>query len=163
MELELPTFLSQLKAAGLKSLPGTAAEILDDEIRAIICPDKLNTGQWFEVMHAAHGVGLRSTATIMFGHVEAPRHWARHLLRLRALQVETGGLTEFVPLGFVAMEAPIFRRGGARQGPTWREAVLMHAVARITFGDVLPNIQASWVKLSPEGARTMLTTLAARL
>lgn len=156
LELELPTFLSQLKAAGLKSLPGTAAEILDDEIRAIICPDKLNTGQWFEVMHAAHGVGLRSTATIMFGHVEAPRHWARHLLRLRALQVETGGLTEFVPLGFVAMEAPIFRRGGARQGPTWREAVLMHAVARITFGDVLPNIQASWVKLSPEGARTML-------
>jgi FO synthase len=156
LELDLPTYLSQLKAAGLKSLPGTAAEILDDEIRAIICPDKLNTGQWFEVMRAAHGVGLRSTATIMFGHVEAPQHWARHLGRLRDLQVATGGLTEFVPLGFVAMEAPIFRRGGARQGPTWREAVLMHAVARIAIGDVLPNIQASWVKLSPKGARTML-------
>ncbi|MEM7405616.1 MAG: 5-amino-6-(D-ribitylamino)uracil--L-tyrosine 4-hydroxyphenyl transferase CofH [Pseudomonadota bacterium] len=154
--LDLPTFLQQLKDAGLKSLPGTAAEILDDEVRATLCPDKINTGQWLEVMRAAHGVGLRSTATIMFGHLEETKHWARHLIRVRDLQRETGGFTEFVPLPFVAMEAPVFRRGGARLGPTYREAVLMHSVARIVLGRVIPNIQTSWVKMGPEGAQSCL-------
>ena len=154
--ISLEAFLSQLRDAGLKSLPGTAAEILDDEIRAIICPDKLNTAQWFDVMRAAHSVGLRSTATIMFGHVDRPIHWAKHMLRIRALQQETGGFTEFVPLAFVAMEAPLYRRGLARNGPTYREAVLMHAVARIALGDLIPNIQASWVKMGPKGAQHCL-------
>ena len=154
--LSLETFLTQLREAGLRSLPGTAAEILDDEVRAILCPDKINTGEWFEVMRAAHSVGLRTTATIMYGHIETSQHWARHLLRVRALQQDTGGFTEFVPLPFVALEAPIYRRGGARQGPTYREAVLMHAVARIALGDVIPNIQTSWVKMGPDGAEACL-------
>ncbi len=149
-------FLQALKAAGLGSLPGTAAEILDDEIRALICPDKLTTNEWLAVVRTAHLTGLRTTATIMYGHVETPRHWARHLLRLRALQQETGGFTEFVPLPFVHMEAPMFRRGLARPGPTWREAVLMHAVARLVLGPVLPNIQCSWVKLGEDGAARCL-------
>ena len=154
--LGLRDYLARLRDAGLGSLPGTAAEILDDEVRAVICPDKLTTDEWFEVMQAAHEVGLRSTSTIMFGHVERPRHWARHLLRLRARQRRSGGFTEFVPLPFVAAEAPLYRKGLARRGPTWREAVLMHAVARIVLHGAIPHIQASWVKLSPEGALTML-------
>jgi FO synthase len=149
-------FLSELKRAGLGTLPGTAAEILDDEVRATLCPDKITTGQWLEVMKAAHGLGLRSTSTIMFGHMERPEHWARHLLRIRALQTETGGFTEFVPLPFVHMEAPIYRKGLARRGPTFREAVLMHAVARLALHPVMPNIQASWVKMGPDGARACL-------
>lgn len=149
--LSLETYLARLRAAGLSTLPGTAAEILDDEMRAIICPDKLKTAEWLEVMRAAHAVGLRSTATIMFGHVEQPRHWARHLLRLRALQQATGGFTEFVPLPFVHMEAPIWRKGLAREGPTFREAVLMHAVARLVLHPHITNIQASWVKMGAEG------------
>ena len=150
--LPLEDYLARLKAAGLASLPGTAAEILDDEVRAILCPDKITTEQWFEVMEAAHGVGLKSTATIMFGHVDGYRHWARHLLRVRELQAETGGFTEFVPLPFVHMEAPIYLKGQARKGPTLREAVLMHAVARLALDPLIPNIQASWVKMGPEGA-----------
>ncbi|MFZ2209197.1 MAG: 2-phospho-L-lactate guanylyltransferase, partial [Porticoccaceae bacterium] len=145
-----------LKDAGLATLPGTAAEILDDEVRAIICPDKVNTGEWLEVMETAHGLGLRSTATIMFGHLDRPEHWARHLLRIRDLQVRTGGFTEFVPLPFVHMEAPVYRRGGARRGPTFREAVLMHAVARLVFHPVITNIQTSWVKMGIEGAKACL-------
>ncbi len=129
----IPDFLRELKAAGLSSLPGTAAEILDDEVRAVICPDKITTAQWLEVMEAAHGVGLRSTVTIMFGHVDRHEHWARHLLRIRALQARTGGFTEFVPLPFVPMETPIYLKGRARRGPTYREAVLMHAVARLVL------------------------------
>jgi FO synthase len=155
--LSLEAYLGRLKTAGLASLPGTAAEILDDEVRAILCPDKLTTGEWFEVMECAHGVGLRSTATIMFGHVDAYRHWARHLLRLRALQQRTGGFTEFVPLPFVHMEAPIFLKGQSRKGPTFREAVLMHAVARLALDPEIRNIQASWVKMGPEGAALCLT------
>ena len=124
-------FLTELKAAGLGSLPGTAAEVLDDEVRRIICPDKVTTAQWLDIVETAHAVGLRTTATIMYGHVDHPRHWARHLLRLRALQERTGGLTEFVPLPYVPMETPIYLRGRARSGPTYREAVLMHAVARL--------------------------------
>ena len=152
----VPDFLKELQEAGLGSLPGTAAEILDDEVRAVICPDKIVTDQWLSVMEAAHGLGLRSTATIMFGHVDSPRHWARHLLRVRALQERTGGFTEFVPLPFVAMEAPLYLKGRARRGPTWREAVLMHAVARLALNPVIANIQTSWVKMGPEGAAACL-------
>jgi FO synthase len=152
----LPDFLAELRDTGLGSLPGTAAEILDDEIRAIICPDKVKTAEWLEVMEAAHGVGLRSTVTIMYGHVEGYRHWARHLLRIRALQQRTGGFTEFVPLPFVPMETPISLKGRSRLGPTYREAILMHAVARLALHPVIRNIQASWVKLGPEGAAACL-------
>ena len=150
--LSLEAYLRQLAAAGLATLPGTAAEILDDEVRAIICPDKLKTDEWLSVMRAAHAVGLKSTATIMFGHVEQSHHWAKHLLRLRALQRETGGFTEFVPLPFVHMEAPLWRKGLARQGPTFREAVLMHSVARLVLHPHFVNVQTSWVKMGPQGA-----------
>ncbi|MGH8327938.1 MAG: 5-amino-6-(D-ribitylamino)uracil--L-tyrosine 4-hydroxyphenyl transferase CofH, partial [Steroidobacteraceae bacterium] len=150
MGLSLETYLAKLRVAGLSTLPGTAAEILDDEIRAIICPDKLKTAEWLEVMRAGHSVGLRSTATIMFGHVDQPRHWARHLLRLRALQQVTHGFTEFVPLPFVHMEAPMWRKGSTRAGPTFREAVLMHAVARLVLHPHITNIQASWVKMGAD-------------
>ncbi len=154
--LPVAAFLGELQAAGLGSLPGTAAEILDDEVRAVICPDKLGTAEWLEVMGAAHGLGLRTTATIMFGHVDRSRHWARHLRHVRALQEETGGFTEVVPLPFVHMEAPIWLRGQSRQGPTFREAILMHAVARLALHPVIPNIQVSWVKMGPEGAAAAL-------
>ena len=148
----VPDFLRQLKAAGLGSLPGTAAEILDDEVRAVICPDKIKTAEWLHVMEAAHATGLRSTVTIMYGHADRYEHWARHLLRIRALQAKTGGFTEFVPLPFVPMETPIYLKGRARRGPTWREAVLMHAVARLVLHPVITNIQTSWVKMGSEGA-----------
>ena len=154
--LSLAAFLTALRDAGLASLPGTAAEVLDDEVRALICPDKLTTAEWLEVMETAHGLGLRSTTTIMFGHVDGPRHWARHLLRLRDLQARTGGFTEFVPLPFVHMEAPIYLKGRARQGPSFREAVLMHAVARLALHPSIANIQTSWVKMGPAGARACL-------
>jgi FO synthase len=154
--MALGDFLAELQRAGLGSLPGTAAEILDDEVRQIICPDKIDTAQWLEVMATAHAQGLRSTATIMFGHVDQPRHWARHLLRIRALQTNTGGFTELVPLPFVHMEAPIYLKGGARRGPTFREALLMHAVARLVLHPHITNIQTSWVKMGPDGARACL-------
>jgi FO synthase len=154
----LEDYLRRLKDAGLATLPGTAAEILDDEIRSIICPDKISTDQWLEVMETAHGVGLRSTATIMFGHVDKPINWARHLMRIRKLQARTGGFTEFVPLPFVHMEAPMYLRGVARQGPTWRESLLMHAVARLSLHPLIQNIQASWVKMGHEGAIACLNS-----
>ncbi len=154
--LSLSAYLEELQGAGLATLPGTAAEILDDEVRRELCPDKLNTAQWLEVMRTAHGLGLKSTATIMFGHVDAPRHWARHLLRVRDLQEETGGFTEFVPLPFVHAEAPLYRRGRARRGPTFREAVLMHALARLALHPLIVNIQVSWVKMGAAGARVCL-------
>lgn len=154
--LSLTAFLEKLRDAGLASLPGTAAEILHDDVRAIICPDKLTTNEWLDVMSAAHQVGLRSTATIMFGHVDHYDHWAAHLIALRTLQQRTGVFTEFVPLPFVSDGAPIYRQGKARPGPTWREAILMHAVARLALGAWIPNIQASWVKLGPEGAARCL-------
>jgi FO synthase len=149
-------FLLQLKEAGLGTLPGTAAEVLDDEVRAVLCPDKISTARWLEVIRVAHRSGFRTTSTIMYGHVDHYRHWARHLLRLRALQTETGGFTEFVPLPFVHMEAPIYLKGRARRGPTFREAVLMHAVARLVFHPVLSNIQTSWVKMGSEGVKVCL-------
>jgi FO synthase len=156
LKLSVPAFLTELKAAGLGTLPGTAAEILDDEVRRIICPDKITTQQWLDVVAAAHAVGLRTTATIMYGHVEGPEHWARHLLRLRALQQQTCGLTEFVPLPFVPMETPIYLHGRARSGPTYREAILMHAVARLALHPHVTNIQTSWVKMGPEGVKACL-------
>jgi FO synthase len=156
LSLSLRDFLSELKDAGLGTLPGTAAEILDDDVRAIICPDKINTGQWLNVVGTAHQLGLRTTSTIMYGHVERPVSWARHLLRLRDLQAETGGITEFVPLPFVHMEAPMYLRGQARKGPTLREAVLMHAVARLALHPLITNIQTSWVKMGPDGAALCL-------
>ena len=151
-------FLATLKEAGLGTLPGTAAEILDDEVRAVLCPDKINTGRWLDVMRTAHSLGFRTTATIMYGHVDRYEHWARHILRIRELQSETGGFTEFVPLPFVHMEAPIYLKGRARRGPTFREAVLMHAVARLALHPILTNIQTSWVKMGPEGVKTCLNS-----
>ena len=156
LDLSLETFLGMLRDEGLGTLPGTAAEILDDEVRANLCPDKINTAQWLEVMETAHGLGLRSTATIMFGHIEQPVHWARHLLRLRDLQKRTGGFTELVPLPFVHMEAPIYLKGAARKGPTWREALLMHAVSRISLHPHFENVQTSWVKLGADGIAACL-------
>ena len=152
----LRDYLLRLMDAGLRSLPGTAAEILDDEVRAILCPDKVTTEEWLEAHRVAHSVGLRSNITIMFGSVEQPVHWARHLVRTRALQKETGGFTEFVPLPFVHMAAPIYLQGKARRGPTFREALLMHAVGRIAYGALVPNVQVSWVKMGPEGSRQAL-------
>jgi len=156
LELPLRDYLARLQAAGLASLPGTAAEILDDVIRALICPDKVTTEQWLQVHETAHEVGLRSTTTIMFGHVDGPRNWARHLLRLREQQQRSGGFTEFVPLPFVHMEAPIYLHGRARRGPTFRESVLMHAVGRLALHPAITNIQASWVKLGVAGAQAAL-------
>ncbi len=149
--LSLKDYLTQLRGAGLGTLPGTAAEILDDEVRAVICPDKINTEQWLEVMATAHEVGFRTTATIMYGHVDQPQHWARHLIRIRDLQKKTGGFTEFVPLPFVHMEAPLYLKGRARRGPTFREAILVHAVARLALHPYIDNIQASWVKMGHDG------------
>jgi FO synthase len=154
--LPVDDYLSLLKAEGLASLPGTAAEILDDEVRRVICPDKVTTDQWLEVHDAAHRAGLRSTTTVMFGSVEGPQSWARHLVHLREQQRRSGGFTEFVPLPFVHMEAPIYLKGLARPGPTFREALLMHAVARLALHPHITNIQASWVKLGIDGAQAVL-------
>jgi FO synthase len=154
--LSVRVFLERLRAEGLGSLPGTAAEILDDEVRARICPDKLKTGEWLDVVETAHRVGLPTTATIMFGHLEGPRSWTRHLLHIRDLQERTGGITEFVPLPFVHMEAPMYRKGHSRKGPTWRETLLMHAVARLVLHPLITNIQGSWVKLGPAGLAQVL-------
>jgi FO synthase len=154
--MPLSTYLKRLRAAGLGSLPGTAAEILDDEVRRVICPDKITTAQWLEVHDAAHRIGLRSNVTMMFGHVESPRSWARHLLCAREQQRRTGGFTEFVPLPFVHMEAPMWLKGRARSGPTWSETLLVHAVARLALHPWITNIQASWVKLGPEGVAAVL-------
>ena len=156
LELELEPYLADLRDRGLGSLPGTAAEILDDEVRAVICPDKVTTEQWLAVHAAAHRVGLRSNVTMMFGHVESPRHWARHLLRAKAQGEETGGFTEFVPLPFVHMEAPMWLQGRARSGPTWGETLLLHAVARLALHPAITNIQASWVKLGAAGVAEVL-------
>jgi FO synthase len=154
--LSLEVYLALLRDLGLGSLPGTAAEVLDDEVRRLICPDKVTTAQWLEVHDAAHRVGLRSNVTLMFGHADTPRSWARHLLRARAQQQHSGGFTEFVPLPFVPMEAPMYVQGRARRGPTFRETLLVHAVARLALHPHITNIQASWVKLGPAGTREAL-------
>lgn len=150
--LSVEAYLARLRDAGLSSLPGTAAEILTDRVRAIICPDKIRTSEWLNVMRAAHEAGLRSTATIMFGHVDSYADWAEHLLAIRDLQAQTGGFTEFVPLPFVHMEAPIWLKGKARSGPSAREVLLMHAIARLALHPLIGNIQTSWVKLGEDGA-----------
>jgi FO synthase len=152
----LDDYLTELRDAGLSSLPGTAAEILDDEVRQVICPDKVTTAQWLHVHDVAHRVGLRSNVTMMFGHVESPRNWARHLLHAREQQRSSGGFTEFVPLPFVHMEAPMWLRGQARSGPTFGETLLVHAVARLALHPWITNIQVSWVKLCPQGVAAVL-------
>lgn len=161
LDEDLVTYLTRLKDAGLASLPGTAAEILDDDIRAILCPDKINTEEWLEAHRAAHSIGLHSNVTIMYGAVEEPVHWARHLVLTRDLQEENVaagrvGFTEFVGLPFVHMASPIYLQRKARRGPTFRENVLMHAVARLAYGALIPNIQASWVKIGLSGTSQMM-------
>ena len=152
----LESYLTRLKDAGLSSLPGTAAEILDDEVRAVLCSDKVNTDEWLEAHRVAHRVGLRSNVTMMFGSIESPRAWARHIVRTRALQHETGGFTEFVGLPFVHMASPIYLQRKSRRGPTFRETLLVHAVARLAYRGAIDNIQASWVKIGIEGTRQLL-------
>ncbi|MCP3994382.1 MAG: 5-amino-6-(D-ribitylamino)uracil--L-tyrosine 4-hydroxyphenyl transferase CofH [bacterium] len=149
-------YLMRLRDAGLGTLPGTAAEILDDDVRLHLCADKIRTSQWAEVMIIAHELGLRSTGTIMFGHIDSPVSWANHFEVLRDIQRRTGGITEIVPLPFVHMGAPIFLRGRARPGPTWDEVLLMHSVARIAFDGLVDNIQASWVKLGLKAGGRLL-------
>jgi FO synthase len=156
---DLATYLLRLKEAGLRSLPGTAAEILDDDVRAILCPDKVNTQEWLDCHEIAHGVGLGSNVTIMHGSVESPIHWAKHMVRTREVQARTGGFTEFIPLPFVHMASPIYLQRKARRGPTFREVVLMHAVGRIAYANgpgQIRNVQASWVKIGVEGVRQLL-------
>ncbi len=157
LDMDLREYLLLLKDAGLATLPGTAAEILDDEVRAVICPDKVNTEEWLEAHRIAHSVGLRSNVTIMFGTVERPVHVARHMVRTRDVQKETGGFTEFVPLPFVHMATPIYLQKRARRGPTVREVLLMHAVGRIAYRGWIDNVQVSWVKVGISGARQALT------
>jgi FO synthase len=152
----LAAYLTRLREAGLRSLPGTAAEILDDEVRAVLCPDKITTAEWLEAHRVAHTVGLRSNVTMMFGAIEQPVHWARHLMRARDLQAQTGGFTEFVGLPFVHMATPMYLKRAARRGPTWREVLLVHAVARIALHGLIDHVQASWVKLGASGARQLL-------
>jgi FO synthase len=152
----LDQYLQRLMDAGLKTLPGTAAEILDDEVRAVLCADKIDTEEWLEAHRTAHGIGLRSNITIMYGSIEHPISWARHLVRTRDLQKETGGFTEFVPLPFVHMAAPMYLQRAARRGPTFREALLMHAVGRIAYDGWIPNIQTSWVKMGKAGVTQVL-------
>ena len=156
LDESLESYLTRLKEAGLSSLPGTAAEILDDEVRAVLCSDKVNTEEWLEAHRVAHRVGLRSNVTMMFGSIEAPRSWARHFVRTRALQHETGGFTEFVGLPFVHMASPIYLQRKSRRGPTFRENLLVHAVARLAYRGTIDNIQASWVKIGVDGTRQLL-------
>ena len=152
----LDVYLKRLMDAGLRSLPGTAAEILDDPVRAVLCPDKIDTEEWLDAHRTAHQVGLRSNVTMMFGAVERPDAWARHLLLTRDLQKETGGFTEFVGLPFVHMATPIYLQRKARRGPTFREVILVHAVARIAYRGLIDNVQASWVKLGLDGTEQLL-------
>ena len=152
----LRDYLQRLKDAGLASLPGTAAEILDDEVRAVICSDKVNTEEWLECHRQAHGIGLHSNITIMYGSVESPDSWARHMVVTRDLQKETGGFTEFIPLPFVHMASPIYLQKKSRRGPTFRETVLMHAIGRIVYDGLIDNVQVSWVKIGVSGASQLL-------
>jgi FO synthase len=158
-KLSVTEFLLELKEAGLGSIPGTAAEILDVEIRRQLTRNKLTTEAWVETVKAAHRAGLRSTSTMMYGHIDSPRHWAAHLALLRDIQRETAGFTEFVPLGFVHAEAPLYvdkAIPGVRAGATEVEHVLVHAVARLMLAGWIDNIQVSWVKLGPRMAQLLL-------
>ncbi|MFQ5520383.1 MAG: 5-amino-6-(D-ribitylamino)uracil--L-tyrosine 4-hydroxyphenyl transferase CofH [Candidatus Methylomirabilia bacterium] len=157
--LPIPDYLRELKAAGIGTLPGTSAEILDDEIRQVISRGRISTQQWIEVITTAHTLGIRTTSTIMYGHIETPAHWISHMDLLRSIQRETGGFTEFVPLSFVHHEAPMWRRDlapGVRRGATGDEVVKMHALARLLLGPTFKNIQSSWVKEGPKLAQYLL-------
>ena len=156
LDLPIETYLEKLKQAGLSTMPGTAAEILDDKVRKNICPDKLTSQEWINVIKTAHRTGIKTTSTIMFGHTEKPSDWSTHIIKLREIQKETGGITEFIPLPYVSMESPMYKRGKARPGPTFSEVLLMHAVSRIALNPYINNIQASWVKLGKEGALSCL-------
>ncbi len=158
--IPIPQYLMALKEAGLGTLPGTSAEILDDDIRDIISRGRITTRQWIEVITSAHSLGIPTTSTIMYGHVEEPIHWVRHMALLRDIQKDTGGFTEFVPLSLVYQEAPMYRRKlvkGVRQGATGSEVVKMHALARLMLGPTFKNIQSSWVKEGPKFAQYLLT------
>lgn len=148
--LPLRDYLLMLKEAGLNSIPGTAAEILDDSVRRSLSPNKLKVRQWIEVIRTAHSLGIPSTSTMMYGHTESPEHWVRHLLLLREIQKETGGFTEFVPLGFIHSQTKLFQIGGARAGHSPHEDLIVHALARVLLHGYIPNIQVSWVKLGFE-------------
>jgi 7,8-didemethyl-8-hydroxy-5-deazariboflavin synthase CofH subunit len=157
--LPIPAFLAELKRAGLGTLPGTSAEILDQEIRDLIARGRITVAQWVEVITAAHAQGIRTTSTIMYGHVERPDHWIRHMSLLRDIQKDTAGFTEFVPLSLIYQEAPMYRRGlvpGVRTGATGLEVVKMHAIARLFLGPTFRNIQCSWVKEGPKLAQYLL-------
>jgi FO synthase len=149
-------WLSELRDAGLDTIPGTAAEILDDDVRWVLTKGKLPAQTWIDVVTSAHKIGLRSSSTMMYGHVDHPRHWVQHLRVISRIQDETGGFTEFVPLPFVHHSAPIYLAGAARPGPTMRDNLAVHAVARILLHGRIPHIQTSWVKLGVEGTRAML-------
>lgn len=154
--LSIREWLISLREAGLGSIPGTAAEILDDEIRWVLTKGKLPTSMWVEVVSTAHEVGLRSSSTMMYGHIDSPRHWIGHLRVLRDIQDRTGGFTEFVPLPFVHQSSPLYLAGGARPGPSHRDNRAVHALARIMLHGRIPNIQTSWVKLGVERTQVML-------
>jgi len=147
-EMTLRDYLAMLRDNGLDTLPGTAAEILDDQVREILSRNKLSTSQWREVITTAHKLGIRSTSTLMYGHVETPEHWVNQLLMLREIQAETGGFTEFVPLGFVHQNTLLFAQGLSRPGPTLTEHLKIHALARVVLAGAINNIQVSWVKLN---------------
>jgi FO synthase len=154
--LSFRDFLTAAKEAGLDSVPGTAAEILDDDVRWVLTKGKLPTATWLEIVRTAHEVGLPTTSTMMYGHVDTPAHWVAHLRTLAALQDETGGFTEFVLLPFVHHNSPIYLAGVARPGPTVRENRAIHAVARLLLHDRISNIQTSWVKLADAGTKAVL-------
>jgi FO synthase len=154
--LSLPEFLLSLKDSGVGSLPGTAAEILDDDVRWVLTKGKLPTAQWIEVVTTAHSVGIPTTSTMMYGHVDTPAHWVAHLQLLARLQRESGGFTEFVPLPFVHQNAPVYLAGLARPGPTRRDDRAVHAMARLLLHGAIDNVQCSWVKLGDEGVRSVL-------
>ena len=154
--LPLREYLTMLKDAGLGSIPGTAAEILDDAVRGELSPNKLTVAGWIEVIRTAHGLGIPSTCTMMYGHTERPEHWINHMLLLRDIQKDTGGFTEFVPLGFIHSETRLFKKGGARAGASLSEDLIVHALARVLLNDHIPNVQVSWVKLGFDGALACL-------
>src|SRR5437870_9091942 len=158
--LPIKEYLVELKDAGLGTLPGTSAEILDQEIRDTISRGRITVDQWVEVITTAHALGIRTTSTIMYGHIETPEHWVRHLALLRAIQKDTGGFTEFVPLSLIHSEAPMYAKQlvpGVRPGATGAEVVRMHALARVVLGPTFRNIQASWVKEGPKLSQLLLT------
>ena len=154
--MPLREYLLMLKDAGLGSIPGTAAEILDDGVRELLSPNKLKVAQWVEIIRMAHELGIPTTSTMMYGHVERPEHWVKHILLLRGIQEETGGFTEFVPLGFIHSKTRIYQIGEARPGCSWRENLTVHALARILLNGFIRNIQVSWVKLGFEGSLACL-------